>query len=113
MAVRRWLAGSIGVALPVLAVVLLLATPALAVSRDARIQGTLAGLRVPFVPNQGQTDPAVKFMARTGSGTLFLTEGEAVLGPVRMRLASSMRRFMVSPAFPADCCGTPLSSPES
>ena len=81
MAVRRWLAGSIGVALPVLAVVLLLATPALAVSRDARIQGTLAGLRVPFVPNQGQTDPRVAYYAQTFAGTLFVTrQGELVYG---------------------------------
>ncbi len=45
-----------------------------------------------FEPNQGQADPAVKFLARTQGGTLFLTEREAVLvshggAPVRMRLA--------------------------
>src|SRR5437660_12059881 len=47
-----------------------------------------------FEPNQGQADPAVKFLARTESGTLFLTEREAVLvsrgaTPVRMRLTGA------------------------
>src|SRR6266849_1396039 len=49
-----------------------------------------------FEPNQGQADPAVKFLARTDSGTLFLTEREAVLtsrgaAPVRMRLAGAAK----------------------
>src|SRR6266851_4323825 len=49
-----------------------------------------------FEPNQGQADPAVKFLARTASGTLFLTEREAVLAwrgatPVRMRLAGARK----------------------
>ena len=43
-------------------------------------------------PNQGQTDPEVKFLARGPGCTLFLTAHEAVLAarnatPVRMRLA--------------------------
>ena len=47
-----------------------------------------------FEPNRGQADPAVKFLARTQGGTLFLTEREAVLArrgsaPVRMRLVGA------------------------
>src|SRR5262245_57992823 len=49
-----------------------------------------------FEPNQGQTDAKVKFLARGGGFTLFLTEREAVLAPhegspVRMRLVGSQR----------------------
>lgn len=49
-----------------------------------------------FEANQGQADPAVKVLARTGDGTLFLTEREMVLAsrdgsPVRMRLAGSRK----------------------
>ena len=36
-------------------------------------------LPLSFEPNQGQTDPAVKFLARAGSYQLFLTAGEAIL----------------------------------
>src|SRR5215468_2574621 len=47
-----------------------------------------------FEPNQGQADAQVKFLARAGGFTLFLTEREAVLAPrkgsaVRMRLVGS------------------------
>ena len=42
-----------------------------------------------FEPNQGQADPEVKFLARALGGTLFLTEREAVLGPVRVRLVGA------------------------
>ncbi len=47
-----------------------------------------------FEPNQGQADPAVKFLVRAERGTLFLTEREAVLAPrgaaaVRMRLTGA------------------------
>src|SRR6266851_1978912 len=70
----------------------------LAVSAAAR-DGALRDYgRLPLVfePNQGQADPAVKFLARTDSGTLFLTEREAVLtsrgaAPVRMRLAGARK----------------------
>jgi hypothetical protein len=49
-----------------------------------------------FEPNRGQTDPEVKFLARAGGYTLFLTDREAVLSgrdgyPVRMRLAGSRK----------------------
>src|SRR5438552_12699321 len=49
-----------------------------------------------FEPNQGQTDPEVKYLARAGGYTLFLTDREAVLAgrdgpPVRMRLTGSRK----------------------
>ena len=44
-----------------------------------------------FEPNHGQTDPAVRFLARTGRGTLFLTDGGAVFGSVRIRLSGSRK----------------------
>ena len=44
-----------------------------------------------FEPNQGQTDPSVQFLARTKGHTLFLTDGEAVLGRVRMRLTGARK----------------------
>src|SRR5258708_3193737 len=55
-----------------------------------------AQLGLIFEPNQGQTDASVKFLARTGGGTLFLTEREMVFAkrdsePVRMRLAGAMK----------------------
>src|SRR5579872_7276840 len=73
-----------------IAVFLLLIAPALAQDRPAlRDYGRLP---LVFEPNQGQADPAVKYLARTQVGTLFLTEREAKLtrrdaAPVRMRLA--------------------------
>ncbi|MEO7650815.1 MAG: SBBP repeat-containing protein [Bryobacteraceae bacterium] len=49
-----------------------------------------------FETNQGQADSAVKFLARAGGGTVFLTEREAVMvwrgaQPVRMRLAGARK----------------------
>jgi len=65
---------------------------------DARHSALLDFGRLPIVfePNQGQTDPSVKFLARTEGATLFLTEREAVLSlrgahPVRMRLAGAKK----------------------
>src|SRR5207244_1355416 len=45
----------------------------------ARARGAFANLRLHFEANQGQTDAAVKFLARGRSYTLFLTQTEAVL----------------------------------
>ncbi len=42
------------------------------------IQAEYAALPLGFEPNQGQTDPQVKYMARGGGYTLFLTGREAV-----------------------------------
>jgi len=59
---------------------------------------TLAGtsqISVPlhFEPNQGQTDPQVRFLSRAPGFTLFLTEREAIVASgsseVRMRLVAS------------------------
>src|SRR5207248_11794960 len=49
-----------------------------------------------FEPNHGQTDPAVKFLARSAGGVVFLTECDMVFAkrdaePVRMRLAGSRK----------------------
>src|SRR5262249_42551355 len=64
-----------------------------AAAQDAALRG-YGRLPLVFEPNQGQADPAVKFLAPTGGGTLLLTEREAVLAwrgaaPVRMRLAGA------------------------
>src|SRR5262245_32574478 len=47
---------------------------------DAKLSG-LAGLRIPFVANAGQTDPAVAFLAQTFAGTIYVTkDGQIVYG---------------------------------
>src|SRR5947209_20403643 len=45
----------------------------------ARVNATYGRLPLYFEANQGQTDPQVKFLARGGGHTLFLTPTEAVL----------------------------------
>ncbi len=45
----------------------------------AGARSAYGNLRLHFEPNQGQTDPAVTFLARGRGYTLFLTEAEAVL----------------------------------
>jgi hypothetical protein len=48
-----------------------------------------------FERNAGQVDNRVKYLARTGGGTLFLTAGEAVLAlPGRPLGKSSARRLL-------------------
>ncbi|MGI8686639.1 MAG: SBBP repeat-containing protein, partial [Acidimicrobiales bacterium] len=42
------------------------------------VGASLTGLPVRFEPNQGQFDPAVRFVARAGGTTLFLTDTEVV-----------------------------------
>ncbi len=54
----------------------------------------LSKLPITFEPNYGQSDPRVRFLARAGNLTVFLTDREVVLTPrqgppVRMRLAGS------------------------
>lgn len=39
----------------------------------------IATLPLSFEPNRGQSDPSVKFVSHVGSGTLFLTQDDAVL----------------------------------
>src|SRR5262245_5511621 len=60
-----------------------------------KIAKTIAKLPLSFEANQGQTDKRVKFLARLGGSTLFLTSTDAVLAlsknkewndAVRMRL---------------------------
>ena len=68
---RRWLAR--------LSLASLVAVAALATSAAAQDHGTLAGLHVPFVTNQGQVDARVAYYAPTFVGTLFVTQqGELV-----------------------------------
>ena len=50
-----------------------------AVPDRQHIQTAFAQLPLSFEPNQGQTDPQVKFLARGGGYGLFLTSSEAVL----------------------------------
>lgn len=53
---------------------------------QTRVAEAYGNLPLSFEPNQGQSDPRVKFLARGGGYTLFLTNGEAVL-----RLAAAQR----------------------
>jgi RHS repeat-associated protein len=48
-------------------------------SATALLSDTLARLPLQFVENRGQTDRSVRFFARGGAGTLFVTPDEAVL----------------------------------
>jgi hypothetical protein len=52
----------------------------------SRINASYAALPLAFETNRGQTDPQVKYMARAGGYTLFLTSSEAVFS---LRSASS------------------------
>jgi len=64
-----------------------------AISAAAQQPGPHNYGRLPLVfePNQGQADASVMFLARADGYMLFLTEREAVLGPVRMRLAGAAK----------------------
>ena len=69
--------------------VVFLTVPALT-PRASAANPALRGLPFSFEPNLGQTDPRVKFLARSRGMTVFLTSAETVLlttrGAVRMRL---------------------------
>jgi beta-propeller repeat-containing protein len=86
MGVCRMLRGRRSIVLAVLLVVVVQAPPAVASSASS----TFHALPFSFEPNLGQTDPRVKFLARSRGMTLFLTSTEAVLlttrCAVRMRL---------------------------
>ena len=60
---------------------LALLVPAAGVSKTGleAVRDTYGALPLHFEPNQGQTDPAVKYLARGDGYTLFLTNAEAVL----------------------------------
>lgn len=64
------------------------------VAPRARVIATYGRFPLSFDANQGQTDARVRFLARGGGYTIFLTEDEAVLtlrksrpGPQRAKLA--------------------------
>ena len=61
--------------------------------RNDEIRGRVVGVRVPFVANEGQTDPAVAYYASTFSGTVFVTrEGQIIYSlPLRKESASGVR----------------------
>ena len=84
-----WSKARRAVVLAVLPVILALAPPALA----AGLNPALRGLPFSFEPNLGQTDPRVKFLARSRGMTLFVTSTEAVFlttrCAVRMRLVGA------------------------
>lgn len=52
--------------------------PALHAEHRRRVRGSLDALPLAFEVNQGQTDPRIKYMARAGGYTLFLTANDAV-----------------------------------
>ena len=70
------------------------ATPAQA--QDAR--SAFARLPLSFEPNQGQTDPKVKFLSRAGRRTLWLTNDEAVLALTRKLPRESRTAGAAKPA---------------
>jgi hypothetical protein len=71
---RRWLTVLSRVALVVGALLALGSTVAQATPDDAPARARLAGVRVPFIVNQGRTDARVAFHAPTFAGTLFVTK---------------------------------------
>src|SRR5437763_15634358 len=64
-------------------------TPDSRTAPTTRALAALAGLPLAFEENRGQTDPAVRFVARGTPDTYFLTAGETVValgsGPARGR----------------------------
>ena len=52
--------------------------PALDAEHRRQVRGSLDALPLAFEVNQGQTDPRIKYMARAGGYTLFLTANDAV-----------------------------------
>jgi len=64
----------------------------------ARVNATYGRLPLYFEANQGQTDPQVKFLARGGGQTLFLTPTEAVLVLTKANPpAQGPQRTLISP----------------
>jgi len=65
-----------------------------------RIEDSYSNLPLSFEPNQGQTDPRVKFLSRGRNRTLWLTANEAVLAVGRMRraMAHDAKQTNISPA---------------
>src|SRR5580658_4197227 len=56
----------------------LFALPLLSISLPALAGSPAGNLPLSFEPNQGQTDPQVRFLARAPGYTLFVTSDEAV-----------------------------------
>ena len=48
-------------------------------STRLQVEASFGNLPLSFEPNQGQTDPQVRFLSRAGHHTLWLTKDEAVL----------------------------------
>jgi hypothetical protein len=48
--------------------------------QTGRVPVASTSLPISFVENQGQVAPQVRFLAHTGSSTIFLTADEVVLG---------------------------------
>ena len=92
---RRWVTQLCRVVIPLS--LLVLPGPAFArVTPDAHVQAQLAGVRVPFLANEGQVDARVAYYAPTFAGTVFVTrQGEmvyALRGPSRGRDGARARR---------------------
>lgn len=70
----------------------------------------LGPLAAPFVPNGGQTDPAVRFEVHGLGGTLFFTPSEVVLGlPRSARAGQSPRTALNLPAAGDGGAGVPVT----
>ena len=64
-------------------------------SPDQRLLAAYGNLPIAFEPNQGQTDPQVKYLARGQGYTLFLTSGEAVFSMPVKRKSSSLEEALM------------------
>src|SRR5687768_5684780 len=59
-------------------------------TREQRVSERLAAVRIPFVANSGQTDPAVAYHASTFAGTVFVTrDGQIVYSLPEARVLAS------------------------
>jgi hypothetical protein len=65
-----------------------------------RIEAAYSNLQLSFEPNQGQTDPRVRFISRGSNRTLWLTANEAVLavGRPRRAIARDAKQANMRPA---------------
>ncbi len=78
---------------------------------DAFAAARIARFRVPFVPNHGQSDPQVAFLARTFAGTVFVTrDGRVVysLAPSPLDRAAKIPGWAISETFVHGRAPTPF-----
>jgi hypothetical protein len=65
--------------------------------RRAAVAKSFGHLPLSFEANQGQTDPAVRYLARSGASTIFLTDDGATLAMTRQEMAPGITRGSADP----------------